>query len=216
MEKTMKYKHIIWDWNGTLLDDRWLCVEGINESLKKRSLPTITEEIYKKVFSFPVEDYYKRLGFDFDEEPFEVAGDEFVKYYGKSFHETKLHEGASSVIKNISIAGFSQSILSAGKQEYLNEWVKSHELQDYFIIIRGIDNQYARGKIELGITFMNELPYDNHEVIMIGDTVHDSEVADAMGIDCLLLDHGHMGKERLQKTGRKVLSSMSQILDIID
>ena len=63
---------------------------------------------------------------------------------------------------------------------------------------------------------MNELPYDNHEVIMIGDTVHDSEVADAMGIDCLLLDHGHMGKERLQKTGRKVLSSMSQILDIID
>jgi len=51
---------------------------------------------------------------------------------------------------------------------------------------------------------------------MIGDTVHDSEVADAMGIDCLLLDHGHMGKERLQKTGRKVLSSMSQILDIID
>ena len=60
----MKYKHIIWDWNGTLLDDTWLCVEGINNSLKKRSLQTITKEIYRKVFSFPVEDYYKRLGFD--------------------------------------------------------------------------------------------------------------------------------------------------------
>ena len=70
----MKYKHIIWDWNGTLLNDTWLCVEGINKSLEKRSLQTITEEIYRKVFSFPVEDYYKRLGFDFKKEPFEVPG----------------------------------------------------------------------------------------------------------------------------------------------
>ena len=85
----MKYKHIIWDWNGTLLDDTWLCVEGINDSLKKRSLQTITKEIYRKVFSFPVEDYYKRLGFDFKKEPFEVAGDEFVAYYAKSFHKVK-------------------------------------------------------------------------------------------------------------------------------
>ena len=163
----MKYKHVIWDWNGTLLDDRWLCVEGINESLKKRSLPTITEDIYKNVFSFPVEDYYERLGFDFKKEPFEVAGDEFVAYYAKFFHKTKLHRQVPSIIKDINAAGFSQSILSAGKQEYLNEWVKSHGLSDYFTIIRGIDNQYARGKGELGIAYINELPYDNNEVIII-------------------------------------------------
>ena len=209
----MKYKHVIWDWNGTLLDDRWLCVEGINESLKKRSLPTITEDIYKNVFSFPVEDYYERLGFNFKKEPFEVAGDEFVAYYAKFFHKTKLHRQVPSVIKDINAAGLSQSILSAGKQEYLNEWVKIHGLSDYFTIIRGIDNQYARGKVELGISFINELPYDNNEVIMIGDTVHDSDVADAMHIDCLLIDHGHMGNERLQDTGREVISRMGQVLD---
>ena len=209
----MKYKHVIWDWNGTLLDDRWLCVEGINESLKERSLPSITEDIYKNVFSFPVEDYYERLGFDFKKEPFEVAGDEFVAYYAKFFHKTKLHRQVPSIIKDINAAGFSQSILSAGKQEYLNEWVKIHGLSDYFTIIRGIDNQYARGKVELGISFINELPYDNNEVIMIGDTVHDSDVADAMHIDCLLIDHGHMGNERLQDTGREVISRMGQVID---
>ena len=209
----MKYKHVIWDWNGTLLDDRWLCVEGINESLKKRLLPTITEDIYKNVFSFPVEDYYERLGFNFKKEPFEVAGDEFVAYYAKFFHKTKLHRQVPSVVKDINAAGLSQSILSAGKQEYLNEWVKIHGLSDYFTIIRGIDNQYARGKVELGISFINELPYDNNEVIMIGDTVHDSDVADAMHIDCLLIDHGHMGNERLQDTGREVISRMGQVLD---
>lgn len=209
----MKYKHIIWDWNGTLLDDTWLCVEGINKSLEKRSLQTITKEIYRKVFSFPVEDYYERLGFDFKKEPFEVAGDEFVAYYAKCFHKVKLHKQVSSVLGAFEIAGFSQSILSAGKQEYLDQWVKVHGLSEYFMIIRGIDNQYARGKIELGISFIKELPYEKDEIIMVGDTVHDSDVADAMGIDCLLIDHGHMGNEKLKATGRKVFSNIEQVRD---
>ena len=209
----MKYKHIIWDWNGTLLDDTWLCVEGINKSLEKRSLQTITKEIYRKVFSFPVEDYYERLGFDFKKEPFEVAGDEFVAYYAKCFHKVKLHKQVSSALGALEIAGFSQSILSAGKQEYLDQWVKVHGLSEYFMIIRGIDNQYARGKIELGISFIKELPYEKDEIIMVGDTVHDSDVADAMGIDCLLIDHGHMGNEKLKATGRKVFSNIEHVRD---
>jgi phosphoglycolate phosphatase len=209
----MKYKHIIWDWNGTLLDDTWLCVEGINKSLEKRSLQTITKEIYRKVFSFPVEDYYERLGFDFNKEPFEVAGDEFVAYYAKCFHKVKLHKQVSSALGALEIAGFSQSILSAGKQEYLDQWVKVHGLSEYFMIIRGIDNQYARGKIELGITFIKELPYEKDEIVMVGDTVHDSDVADAMGIDCLLIDHGHMGNKKLKTTGRKVFSNIEHVRD---
>ena len=108
----MKYKHIIWDWNGTLLDDTWLCVEGINKSLEKRSLQTISKEIYRKVFSFPVEDYYERLGFDFKKEPFEIAGDEFVAYYAKCFHKVKLHKQVSSALGALEIAGFSQSTVS--------------------------------------------------------------------------------------------------------
>ena len=211
----MKYKHIIWDWNGTLLDDTWLCVEGINKSLEKRSLQTITEEIYRKVFSFPVEDYYRRLGFDFKKEPFEVAGDEFVAYYGKCFHKVKLHEKVSFVLGSLEAVGFSQSILSAGKQEYLDQWVNVHGLSDYFMIIRGIDNQYARGKIELGISFIKELPFEKEEIIMIGDTVHDSDVAGAMGIDCLLINHGHMGNEKLKATGRKVFSDMEQVCNYL-
>ena len=44
----MRYKHIIWDWNGTLLDDRWLCIEAINQTLTKRNMNTITDDEYVK------------------------------------------------------------------------------------------------------------------------------------------------------------------------
>ena len=211
----MKYKHIIWDWNGTLLDDRWLCVEGINKALDKRGLKTINEQTYKDIFSFPVKDYYQKLGFDFSVEPFEIAGDEFVLYYEKHFNRTKLHSQCRSIIKNIFAVGITQSILSAGKHEFLLEWVKAHNLQKYFIKILGIDNQYATGKTELGMSLIKNLSYNNNEVVLIGDTIHDSDVAESMNIDCLLMDQGQVNNDRLQKTGRKVFSNLTEVFQFI-
>ena len=88
-------------------------------------------------------------------------------------------------------------------------------MTDYFTWIKGIDNQYATGKLDLGLSFIDELPYQNNEIIMVGDTMHDSEVADAMKIECVLVDHGHISRDRLQKTGRKVISNMGQVLDVL-
>ena len=61
----MKYKHVIWDWNGTLVDDTWLFVDIMNGVLKDRNLQGITLDDYRNVFDFPVEDYYTKLGFNF-------------------------------------------------------------------------------------------------------------------------------------------------------
>jgi len=211
----MEYKHIIWDWNGTLLNDRWLCVDGINNGLKKRGLTTISEETYKKVFTFPVQDYYKNLGFNFEEEPFEVAGDEFVEYYSRQFHLTELHSECRLVLKKTYNLGITQSILSAGKHEFLIEWVKAHRLEKYFIKIVGIDNQYATGKTERGRYLINELPYRSNEIVMVGDTIHDSDVAESINVDCLLVEHGHVNFDRLQKTGRKVFANLDQVFQYI-
>ena len=73
------YKGIIWDWNGTLLNDTKLAVESMNKILLKRGLPVLTVERYKHVFTFPVRDYYQSVGFDFDKEPFEIPAMEFIE-----------------------------------------------------------------------------------------------------------------------------------------
>ena len=70
----MPYKHIIWDWNGTLLDDGWLFVDVMNTILKRRKMNTITLEKYREIFGFPVKNYYIKLGFDLEKEPFEDLG----------------------------------------------------------------------------------------------------------------------------------------------
>ena len=74
----MKYQYVIWDFNGTLLDDVKLCFDLLNKMLSKRGFETVTIEKYKEIFRFPVKEYYRLAGFDFEREPFEVTAVEFI------------------------------------------------------------------------------------------------------------------------------------------
>ena len=62
---------IIWDWNGTLLDDVDICIDIINELLSIRNQQPLTRSRYREIFTFPVKDYYSKAGFDFTQEPFD-------------------------------------------------------------------------------------------------------------------------------------------------
>lgn len=214
MGKT-KYKHIIWDWNGTLLDDAWLCVDIMNGVLSRRGMPVITLQKYQELFNFPVIDYYVRLGFDFEKEPFEIVGTEFIDYYEERRHEVLLQKDVQTVLMAVRDAGLTQSLLSAYKQSTLDELVAYHQLSDYFLKIMGLDNHYAHSKVEIGKEWMNEMQYGNHEVLFVGDTVHDHEVAAAIGADCVLVPGGHQQREKLEACGVPVLSSLREVTEFV-
>ena len=124
----MKYEHIIWDWNGTLINDAWLCLTIMNECLTKRSLPPLSQERYEEIFTIPVEEYYHALGFDFETESFEQAGLEFMMNYNARNTEAELQEDAIALIHHISDSTASQSILSAYHQKDLSALVQHYEI----------------------------------------------------------------------------------------
>jgi len=212
----VKYKHIIWDWNGTLFDDAWLCVDVMNGVLSRRNLPLMTIERYREVFDFPVIDYYKRLGFDFDNEPFEISGTEFIVEYEKRRYEAKLQAEVKEVLQYVKDLGMSQSLLSAYKQGTLDELVDYFGLRSFFIGVLGLDNHYAHSKIDIGRQWMDEMHYDSHEVLFVGDTVHDHDVADAIGADCVLIPSGHHTLQKLENCGVPILGSIKEVLTILD
>jgi phosphoglycolate phosphatase len=205
-----KYKHIIWDWNGTLLDDTNLCVELINEVLIKRNLPSLTLQQYRDIFTFPVKDYYAKTGLDFSKEPFEVVGKEWMDGYELRKKECGLSKFTREVLNGIAKLGVPQSILSAYSQSSLIKIIGDFGLSGYFSNLIGLDHIYATGKVELGRNFMTQLGLQKGEALLIGDTIHDFEVASAIGADCILIAGGHQDKERLLKTQVPVYDSMEQ------
>ncbi len=208
------YQYIIWDWNGTLLDDVELCADIMNNLLKARSLPTITLEKYREIFTFPVKDYYIKAGHDFVNESFEKIGKDFIEEYEKRKTECTLYPFAAEVLEIMHSLKIEQHLLSAYKQNNLEDIIKHFGINEYFNSVRGLDHIYADGKIELGKQLMNEISSNGKvsKVLLIGDTIHDYEVAEGLSTDCLLVSNGHQNNEKLKSLNIPVINNLKELL----
>jgi phosphoglycolate phosphatase len=214
--KMKKFKHILWDWNGTLFDDVVLCSDIMNNILKRRGMGKITLEKYKNVFDFPVRNYYEAVGFtNLTDELFHELSVEFIQEYESRKLTFGLSEGAVEILEKINNQGIEQSVLSAYSQKTLEEIVKHFRISKYFIGLAGLDNIYAASKVENGKNWMKKLKLSRGEALMVGDTLHDKEVADEIGAESVLLSTGHQSKERLLQSGVPVIDSLFELEEFI-
>jgi len=209
----LKYKHLIWDWNGTLVDDTWLFVDIMNGVLKDRNLNGITIDDYRDVFDFPVKNYYRKLGFDFEKEAFKSSGLDFIKIYENRKFEPQLFDDTLITLNTLKQSGCTHSVLSAQNIVTLKKSVSHYQLDEMFDYISGLEDHYAIGKVDQGKKLIKNLNFKLDEVAMIGDTEHDHEVAEAMGVKCFLMDRGHNSTQRLQSKNTDVFSSFSILLE---
>ena len=206
------YRYVIWDWNGTLLDDAWLCVEVLNVLLTRRHRAPISLDQYGEDFDFPVIDYYRHLGFDYEYEPFDAVAHEFLAEYDRRRCECHLRDGARDVIASLTERGLRQYVLSAYEQCRLEDSVAHLNLRGCFDRLVGLADHTANGKVENGRRLMSELVAGPDEVLFIGDTLHDHEVACAIGADCALIPSGHHASRRLVSCGARILDSLRDVL----
>ena len=203
---------IIWDWNGTLLNDIDLCISTINTLLQKRNLDLINTKIYKEVFAFPVKDYYAAIGFDFRKEDFAVPAREYIDFYDSQVHTCTLHNMAIEMLEHLRSEGKRQFVLSAMKQDMLEKTLKEQGIFHFFEGVTGLDDHYAVSKIERGEEMISRFNIQKEKTIIIGDTIHDFEVAKELGIYCVLIANGHQSEERLKTTGAPVVPNLEGLL----
>jgi len=207
---------IIWDWNGTLLNDIDICIESINCLLSDRKLPLLSRDKYLDIFGFPVIDYYKRLGFDFEKEPFEVPARQYIEIYSSKIKESHLHDSAVPVLTYFKNRGYRQLILSASELTILQESICHFNIQGFFEDFTGLDNHFATSKTELGMQLFRNLSIDPKKACFIGDTTHDFEVAKALGCQCILIADGHQSLSKLKETGTIVIRKLEMITEFFD
>ncbi len=207
-------KAIIWDWNGTLLNDLDFCISIINKLLKKRELNLLTRDAYKAVFSFPVKDCYQAIGFDFNKEDFAIPAREFIDIYNAGVGNCALHSSAIDVLNFFQQKGIRQFVLSAMQQNTLEQTLKQQGILHYFEGIAGLNNHYAESKIERGKQLISEYNINNTKSTIIGDTIHDYEVAQQLETACILIADGHQSKERLKHTGTTVISAIKELTQL--
>jgi phosphoglycolate phosphatase len=131
--------------------------------------------------------------------------------YERRRNESRLHNEAERLLNEIYDLGIEQSMLSAYPHNYLVEVVRQHKIESYFKHLVGLDHIYASSKVHLGKQLIEKLNHNREEVLFIGDTLHDFEVASEIGASCILVANGHQSKEVLLKCGAFVVDKLDDL-----
>lgn len=206
---------IIWDWNGTLLDDVDICVKAMNKLLDARGLPALSKDIYRDVFRFPVQDYYQEIGFNFEQEAFEIPALEFMQHYQDLVHEAGLYSGVHETIELLKTKGIRQFVLSAMEQQLLNQLLEQHEISSFFDHIQGIENHFANGKMMAAHKLIAVIGNSMPKPILVGDTLHDAEVGAVCGFETVLFSGGHFSTERLKQAGLSLFENHKDLQEFL-
>jgi phosphoglycolate phosphatase len=204
---------VIWDFNGTLIDDVDLTVRSVNVQLKRRGLPEITVDLLRQVFQFPVEDYYRRIGLDPTAESMSELSAEFHKEYMRGLPECLLHAGVGDALERFKAQGVRQFVLSAMGEELLRSAIEHLGVGGYFAAIYGLSHLEGDSKISRGRDLMNDYGIVPETTLLIGDTDHDAEVAEVLGISVILIAQGYQSEARCRKTGRPVYRSVRPLAE---
>ena len=212
----MRYDHVIWDFNGTVISDMQAGIDATNEMLVARGLPVLPDmETYRRAFLFPVEQYYRNLGFDFEKEDYKtVLAPQWVSLYNIYSRKSPLFDGVRELTAALRKAGVRQSILSASEREMMEAQLREREALSLFDEIWGNDSIHAYGKNALAAEWRKA--HTHAQAVLLGDTTHDFEVAREMGADCILVAAGHHDKARLLSCGVPVVNDLFEAAELLE
>ena len=204
-------KYLVYDFNGTILDDVDVCVKAENKTIEHFHLdrPPLSREEYLKLFTFPVKHYYELVGFDWNVNPYEEVGQYWFNWYRELRNEYRVFDGVEEILEENHRKGLKNILLSASSLVELKKQLDELGIAQYFYEVLGIDNIYAGSKIDIALKWIADK--DPKECLMIGDTLHDLETARAMGIDCVLVANGHQDRETLEEHYDKVVDDIREV-----
>ncbi len=206
-------KTIIWDFNGTILDDAAISVRIENAMLQERGYPHgYTVEQYRALYRFPMEEYYRQIGYTFETESFADAAAQFMRMYEELFAECTLCEGVTEKLREAVDRGYRNVILSSCEDRILHEQCDALGITPYFERIMGVDNLLGGSKVELGREWMKSQRIAPANCLYFGDTTADYDTAKALDIANLtLIANGHQSYERLSALHPQVVRSLTEI-----
>ena len=209
-------RYVLWDWNGTLLDDTQAALDTLNIMLRRRGNPEIGMEFYRDHFRFPVKPFYKEIGVCLENEDWDALAREYHDLYAE--RPKALNGETFEALRFLKEKGIGQSIISALRQDLLDGITKELGVAEYMDFVYGVDNLDGLSKLERGRELMRRIAEcgmaSANETVLIGDSLHDKEVADALGVRCVLCAQGSHSYRRLAEvapTGRTLMESVSKL-----
>ncbi len=210
-----EYKVIIWDFNGTLIDDVNAALNSVNDMLARRNLPLINMEQYASYVDTPIIKFYEHIFDDLYSMDFSIIAEEFNEGYEKHLKAKAVMANAEEVLEYFNLKGKLQTVISATHIDKVNNRLTEFGLTGYFDKILAHNNLIAEDKTHLAVKYFAEKGNKPEEAVVIGDCVADFKMAQTLGCDCVLTTQGHQSRKEFAQTKAVIIDSLLELKDII-
>ena len=207
-------KNILWDFNGTVMDDMGASVGAVNAMLTKRGLPLIDEEWYVLHLVMPLERFYGSIGFDMQKERIEEVSEEFQVECRK--FPRPVFPAVRAALERFQAKGLRQLLFSSLYHDILVRQAEERQISHYFEGIVGRKDRSLGGKEKAAEAYFCAHGILPEETLVVGDLTTDFDMAAYLGCPCALIDQGHQHRTILEKTGAFVLHSADELDQLME
>lgn len=211
----MKYKAIIFDWDGTLMDSVSKIVETMQSSAAHLGLPIPDFHQAKDVIGISLLPALKQL-FQIEDEQQAMTLFHTYKDHFKQHSEicSPLFSGAIELLDSLKQQGYVLAVATGkGRQGLEHNWHHSNTA-DFFITSRTADDAQSKPSPDMLQQILDELGFSATEVLMVGDTTYDMAMAEAINMDRIGVSFGVHSTDQLKRHQPiAVIDSLEQLLN---
>ena len=194
----MRYRLIVFDWDGTLLDSASGITESIQLAAADMSLPVPDRETASHVIGLGLHDSLRHAVPTLPESGY----GEFIEHYRRHFLAREdamtLFPGVPDLLRDLQARGHRLAVATGQSRTGLDRALASTGLGPLFAATRCGDETRPKPDPAMLLELLRELESDAGSALMIGDTSHDLLMASNAGVDAVAVASGAHSAESLR------------------
>ncbi|MEW5903138.1 MAG: HAD-IA family hydrolase [Pseudomonadota bacterium] len=195
---TKRYQLIVFDWDGTVMDSTAVIATSIQSACRDLDLPVPSDEDARHVIGMGLNEALRHAVPAAPEEMYEPLADRYRHYFLAQDQTIPLFSGARETIEELHAAGHALAVATGKSRKGLDRVLDSSGLRPYFLATRTADQTFSKPHPAMLLELMDELGMQPDEVLMVGDTTHDLQMAINAGVDAVGVTHGAHPEDQLR------------------
>ena len=185
-----RFELIIFDWDGTLSDSVGLITDLMIQSFLLHNVSPPSRMEVADILGIKLSEAFKILLKEKDQNVSELIFNSYIELYNQSSNKVKLFDGVELGIKELHRYGYKIAIATGGGRNYLDSCLAQTSIKDFINVTKTSDDCFSKPHPQMCNEILNELIIEPEKGIVIGDSIHDLQMAKNAGISSLAVTYG--------------------------
>ena len=185
-----RFELIIFDWDGTLSDSVGLITDLMIQSFLLHNVSPPSRMEVANILGIKLSEAFKILLKEKDQNASELIFNSYIDLYNQSSNKVKLFDGVELGIKELHRYGYRIAIATGGGRNYLDSCLAQTSIKEYINVTKTSDDCFSKPHPQMCNEILNELIIEPEKSIVIGDSIHDLQMAKNAGISSLAVTYG--------------------------